>query len=51
LKKKVFFFEQKNQEHFAPLPTRSASEWAMAAKEQKFFASFFQKISRFLEAA
>jgi hypothetical protein len=47
----VFFFEQKNQKTFAPLPTRSASEWAMSAKEQKCFASFFQKISLFLEAA
>jgi len=40
----VFFFEKKNQKTFAHWRTRSISTWAACANEQKFFASFFQKI-------
>jgi hypothetical protein len=39
----MFFFEKKNQKTFALLLTRPAATWAAYAKEQKFFASFFQK--------
>jgi hypothetical protein len=41
----MFFFEKKNQKTFARLVTRPTSAWATYAKGQKFFASFFQKIS------
>jgi hypothetical protein len=41
----MFFFEKKNQKTFALLLTRPAATWAAYAKEQKFFASFFQKRS------
>jgi hypothetical protein len=42
---KVFFFETKNQKTFAPWHARPKSTLAARAREQKFFASFFQKIS------
>jgi hypothetical protein len=42
---RMFFFEKKNQKTFAPWRTRPMSTWVSDAKEQKFFASFLQKIS------
>jgi hypothetical protein len=43
--KKQFFFEKKNQKTFAPRgrSRTQAAEPDSAAKEQKFFGSFFQK--------
>jgi hypothetical protein len=40
----MFLFEKKNQKTFAPWHTRPISNWTAYAVEQKFFASFFQKI-------
>jgi cytosine/adenosine deaminase-related metal-dependent hydrolase len=45
LKKKVFFFEKKNQKTFATWHAWPTPNWATYAKEEKFFASFFQKRS------
>jgi hypothetical protein len=39
----MFFFEKKNQKTFASWHPRPTSNWAAYAREQKFFASFFQK--------
>jgi hypothetical protein len=41
----MFFFEKKTKKTFARWHTRPSSTWATAAKEKKFFASFFQKRS------
>jgi hypothetical protein len=45
--RKAFFFEKKKQKTFAHRRTRSISNWATDAKEQKFFGSFFQKRTPF----
>jgi hypothetical protein len=47
----MFFFEKKNQKTFAPASTRPASNRATYAREQKFFASFFQKRSAYVFSA
>jgi hypothetical protein len=44
-RKRMFFFEKKNQKTFAPLETGFGS--AEGLNLQKFFASFFQKRSAF----
>jgi len=41
-RKKVFFFEKKNQKTFVCLVPRKSTQF-VTAKEQKFFGSFFQK--------
>jgi hypothetical protein len=41
----MFFFEKKNQKTFALSVPRPTATWATYANGQKFFASFFQKIS------
>jgi hypothetical protein len=42
MRRKVFFFEKKNQKTFSSLGKRSRNAYA---NDQKFFASFFQKRS------
>jgi len=42
-RKKVFFFEKKNQKTFAPWLTWPVSKWAACLKEQKFLVLFFKK--------
>jgi hypothetical protein len=43
--RKVLFFEKKNQKTFSSLHTRPTSKSAACANGQKFFGSFFQKIT------
>jgi hypothetical protein len=43
--KKMLFFEKKNQKTFAPWRTWPSLTCVASAKEQKFFASFFQEIN------
>jgi hypothetical protein len=46
-RKKVFFFEKKNQKTFALWRSRPSSPWSADAEWQKFFGSFFQKRTLF----